>query len=243
MKLSTQYIKKHFGGVRAVNGISVDFMPGQITGVIGPNGSGKTTLMHLVTGVMPFDSGVVIIGDDTRLEKIDSADIRDLGITRTFQNVRVFEQMTVLDNILVVLTNRGLLDSLITKHQQYHEDKAQEVLELVGLWSKRDHLASSLSYGQRKLLEVARALATDATIYLFDEPFAGLFPEMIQTVSDVMVSLRNTGKTVILIEHNMFLIRKMSDMLYVFDAGELLAFGEPDYVLSLPGVREAYLGE
>lgn len=243
MKLATKSITKNFGGLQAVNKVSLEFLPKKITGVVGPNGSGKTTLMNLITGIVNFDSGLVIIGDDTKLEKIKSYDVRDFEITRTFQNVRVFEQMTVLDNILVVLTNRNPLSSLIDRHTKFHEDQAQEVLTKVNLWSKKNALASSLSYGQRKLLEIARCLVIDAQIYLFDEPFAGLFPEMIDLVSDILENLRDQGKTIILIEHNMYLMRKICDCMYVFDSGQILAQGLPDEVLSMKSVKEAYLGE
>jgi len=243
MKLSTKHITRHFGGIRAIHDVSVEFLPGTITGIVGPNGSGKTTLVHLLTGVIPIGSGAVVIGEHTNLESVEASDIRDYGVTRTFQNVRVFEQMTVLDNVLVVLTERNVFQSLFEKHTEMHTEQARAVLIQMGIWEKRDALASSLSYGQRKLLEIARALAINAEIIIFDEPFAGLFPEMIAIVQAAMEGLRNTGKTVILIEHNMFLIRQMSDSVYVFDAGQVLAHGAPAVVLARQDVKEAYLGE
>ena len=267
MPLSTQHLTKHFDGVAAVDRLSVEFKPGRVTGVIGPNGSGKSTLVNLLTGVLPFDSGVIILGEKIRLRKIKSFEAAEYGLTRTFQDVRLFEQMPVLDNVLVVLTERNLWAALFEKHSQFHLAEAEKVLRQVGLWdgstssprAKQNQLAANLSYGQRKLLEVARVLAMlgesvptaprlrgakqGAEIILFDEPFAGLFPEMIKTVAAVIKDLRARGKTVILIEHNMQLIRELSDDVVVMDEGKLLAAGAPAAVLAQPAVIEAYLGE
>lgn len=249
--LNTQKISKHFDGVYAVNKLSLSFEAGQITGIIGPNGSGKSTFINLLTGVLPIDEGEVVLGQvkNVYISKILPHDVPTYGLTRTFQDVRLFEQMPVLDNVLVVLTERGVGASLFEKHGQFHLEKAQEVLEKVGLWSKRSELAKNLSYGQRKLLEIARMLAMvhgvagDINVVFFDEPFAGLFPEMIKTVVAVMKELRAQGKAVILVEHNMDLIRELCDHVYVLDAGTLLAEGTPEVALSRKDVAEAYLGE
>lgn len=241
--LETKNISKHFDGIKAVNGLSLSFQPGTITGLIGPNGSGKSTLINLLTGFTPYDSGVIVVGETTKLSKLRPYDIADLDITRTFQDVRLFEQMTVLDNVLVVLTERNVWGALFEKHKAYHIEKAKEVLERVGQWEKRDELAANLSYGQRKLLEIARAMAMDAKVYFFDEPFAGLFPEMVKVVVSVIKELRDKGNTVILVEHNMELIRELSDYCIVMDAGKLLAEGKPEEVLARKDVVEAYLGE
>jgi branched-chain amino acid transport system ATP-binding protein len=241
--IKIQNLKKSFGGVHAVDDLSVNFEKGKITGIIGPNGSGKTTLVHLLTGVFPVDAGAIKIGRHTALTRIKTYEISTYGVTRTFQNIRLFEQMTVLDNVLVVLTERGVFKSIFERHGAYHVDQAEEVLGRVGLWEKRNDLAENLSYGQRKLLEIARALAMKSEIYLFDEPFAGLFPEMVKIVVSVLKELRVAGKTIILIEHSMDLIRELSDHVVVMDAGKLLAEGGPKEVLSRREVIEAYLGE
>jgi ABC-type branched-subunit amino acid transport system ATPase component len=192
--------------------------------------------------VCAFDSGQVVIGGQ-ELSRVRPYEIKNFGLSRTFQNVRLFEQMTVLDNILVVLTERNVWSSLFERHGVYHLDRAEAVLTRVGLWSKRDALASGLSYGQRKLLEIARVLAMDAKIILFDEPFAGLFKEMSKQVVEILLELKQAGKTIVLIEHNMELIRQLSDHLIVMDAGKLLAQGKPAEVLKRRDVIEAYLGE
>jgi len=211
--------------------------------LIGPNGSGKSTLINLLTGIIPSDSGTVIVAETTSLSRIIPYEVSSFGITRTFQEVRLFEQMTVLDNILLAFTERGMFASLFERHKKYHEEKAKEALEQVGLWFKRDELAVNLSYGQRKLVEIARAIAMNADIYFFDEPFAGLFPEMTKVVIATLKNLKSAGKTVILVEHNMDLIRELSDYCIVLDSGQLLAEGTPDEVLAKRDVIEAYLGE
>ena len=247
--LATKNLVKNFDGVHAVNKLSIAFEPARITGIIGPNGSGKSTLINTLTGMLPIDAGEVVIAGTTNVTRIHTHQVPLFGMTRTFQDVRLFEQMPVLDNILVVLTERSIWSSLFERHTKFHLEKCEEVLKKVGLWEKRNELAANLSYGQRKLLEIARVLAIvhggvgDINVIFFDEPFAGLFPEMVKTVVSVMKELREQGKAVILVEHNMELIRELSDYLYVLDAGQLLAEGKPDEVLARKDVVEAYLGE
>ncbi len=241
--LATHNLIKRFGGVHAVDHLSVSFEPGKITAVIGPNGSGKSTLINTLTGMLEMDGGEVIIAETTRLSKIAPHAIAEYGITRTFQDVRLFEQMPVIDNLLIALTERPVWSAFFENHKAFHLEEAEELLRRVGLYDKRHELAVNLSYGQRKLLEIARTLAMKADVYLYDEPYAGLFPEMVKLVSSVMKDLRAAGKTVVLIEHNMDLIRELADTVFVLDAGKLLAHGAPHDVLSRREVIEAYLGE
>ncbi len=247
--LAIHSLEKHFDGVYAVSGLTLTFTPGKVTGLIGPNGSGKSTLINLLTGIHQIDSGSIIIGKDTELKKICTHEVAGYGVTRTFQDVRLFEQMTVLDNILLVLTERSIGKSLFERKVTSHLQLAEDVLSKVGLSNKSGSLASTLSYGQRKLLEIARVLAMSSVpkskveIVFLDEPFAGLFPEMIKIVTTVIKKLKDSGKTVVLVEHNMELIRELSDYIVVLDAGKLLAEGAPQDVLSRPDVIEAYLGE
>lgn len=240
--LETKNLTKQFAGVKAVNNLSVTIEKNKITGIIGPNGSGKTTLVHLLSGWLPWTEGAIIINGET-LKQIKPQDVHTYGLTRTFQDIRLFDQMSVLDNILVVLTKKNIFSALLEKHNQLYLNKAEEVLKKVNLWDKKNHLAGSLSYGQRKLLEIARALAMDTEILLLDEPFAGLFPQMVGAVADLLKLLRTEGKTIILIEHNMPLIRELCDEVIVLDEGQLLAQGLPETILNKKEVLEAYLGE
>jgi len=242
-KLKIKNFHKHFGGVKAVNGLDLEIAEGKVTGLVGPNGSGKSTLINLITGVIQKDKGVMVISDHFKTEHIQPKDMYEYKITRTFQNVRVFEQMSVLDNLLVVLTHRNAVGALFEKKKKLYEDRALHILKKIGLEEKKDELAMNLSYGQRKLLEIGRVLAVDAEIILFDEPYAGLFPEMIKKVSEIIRELRMLGKTIILVEHNMQIIRELCDHVVVLDAGEWLAEGSPEKVLSQKNVIEAYLGE
>lgn len=241
--LAVKDITKSFGGVRAVDHIDIVFEQNAITGIIGPNGSGKSTFVNLLTGIIPFDSGMVVVSDAVAFKKIRSDEAMAYGITRTFQNVRLIQQMSVLDNVLVVLTERNVWGALFERHNKVHLDMAEDVLRRVGLWEKRNEHAANLSYGQRKLLEVARATSMNAKIYLFDEPFAGLFSEMRKTVSGILRELRGGGAAVVLIEHNMDLIRELADVCYVLDSGKVIAHGTPDHVLRQEHVIEAYLGK
>lgn len=163
-------------------------------------------------------------------------------MTRTFQQVRLFLQMPVLDNLLVVLTERGVFSALFEQHKEFHRQQAEDILKTVDLWEKRDESVENLSYGQRKLLEIGRAMAMDANIIFLDEPFAGLFPEMVDTVSTVVRKLREQGKTVVLIEHDMEIIKDLCDEVIVLDAGGKLTTGTPDTVLAKQEVKDAYLG-
>ena len=239
--LETEGVSKNFGGVQALHELSISIPRGQITCVIGPNGSGKSTLINVLSGMLPLDSGMVIV-DGVGLRTVHPHETPGLGITRTFQDVRLFNQISVWDNIMVVLTERRLLPSLLERGKAAHKQRAEQVLRDVGMWDKRTALAEDLSYGQRKLLEMARAMALDVSTYLFDEPFAGLFPQMLVRVKDIFKQLRARGKSILFITHNMDIVRELSDHLIVMDSGELLVEGDVDEVLARSEVIEAYLG-
>ena len=239
--LRTKEVSKHFGAVKAVDELSISIFREWITCIVGPNGSGKSSLINLLSGMLSLDGGMVII-DGVGLRVVKAHETPDHGITRTFQEVRLFDQISVWDNIMVALTDRRLLPSLFERASPAHKEKAQSILQSVGMWEKRDSLAMDLSYGQRKLLEIGRAMAMDVSIYLFDEPFAGLFPQMLEKVKALLKDMRERGNTIIFVSHNMDIVRELSDHLFVLDSGTLLAVGEVDEVLSRPDVIDAYLG-
>ena len=239
--IETVDVTKLFDAVRAVDELSIAIPKKGMTSVIGPNGSGKSTLINLLSGMLPLDGGTVIV-DGVGLRVVRAHETPDHGITRTFQDVRLFDQISVWDNIMVVLTERSLFGALIERVRPSHRRTARDILEAVGMWDKRDALAMNLSYGQRKLLEIGRAMAMNMQTYLLDEPFAGLFPQMLESVKDIMKLMRDEGRTILFISHNMDIVRELADHLIVLDSGKLLVEGEVDEVLSRPEVIDAYLG-
>ena len=239
--VQTMGITKQFDGVKALDEVSLTIPIFGITSIVGPNGSGKSTLVNLITGVLPYDEGIVVI-EANAFKVIHAHETPDHGITRTFQEVRLFDQMTVWDNIMVVLTNRKLLPSMIERSKSEHHEEAEEILKQVGMWEKRDSMAEDLSYGQRKLLEIGRAMALDVQVYILDEPFAGLFPHMLERVKDLLRDLRANGRTVVFISHNMDIVRELSDHIIVLESGKFLLAGEVEDILNRPEVIRAYLG-
>ena len=239
--LETRELAKHFAGVKAVDELSMTVYRKGMTSIVGPNGSGKSTLIHLLSGMLPIDGGMVVI-DGVGLKIVRAHETPDHGITRTFQEVRLFDQITVWDNIMVVLTERNVVKALLQRGRRSRAEKAESILRAVGMWEKRDSLALDLSYGQRKLLEIGRAMALDVDIFLLDEPFAGLFPQMLERVKDIMKQLREEGRTIVLVSHNMDTVRELSDRIIVLDSGSLLADGDVTEVLSRSEVIDAYLG-
>ena len=239
--LETVDISKHFGAVRAVDELTVSIPKKGMTSIVGPNGSGKSTLINLLTGTLPLDGGMVII-EGAVLKEVKAHENPVHGITRTFQEVRLFDQMTVWNNVMVVLTKRRLFPALFERTKPAYREKTAAVLEDVGLWEKRNDLAMNLSYGQRKLLGIGRAMAMGVRTMMFDEPFAGLFPQMLEKMKGLMNQMREDGNTIILISHNMDIVRELPDHLIVLDGGRLLAQGDVHEVLGRPEVIEAYLG-
>ena len=239
-------ITKQFDGVKALDDVSLTIPIFGMTSIVGPNGSGKSTLVNLLTGVLPYDEGVVMI-ETNAFKVIHAHETPDHGITRTFQEVRLFDQMTVWDNMMVVLTNRKLFPSMLERSKsgrgwRARRQKAERILKQVGMWEKRDSMAGELSYGQRKLLEIGRAIALEVQVYILDEPFAGLFPQMLEQVKDILRDMRASGRTVVFISHNMDIVRELSDHIIVLEGGNFLLSGEVEDILSRPEVIRAYLG-
>jgi len=235
-------LRKRFGRTNAVDNFSADILNNTIVGFVGPNGSGKTTVINLLTGMVTIDQGKIYIDGIEVLNKNILIDNYSFGISRTYQATRVFNQMSVLENVLIALNKRNVLNSLLETKNFFNSNKIEQILRKVRLWEKRDALAGELSYGQRKLLEFARVLAIDTKICIFDEPFAGLFPDMRLTVSELIIDLKANGKTVILIEHDMNQIVKLADHVLVMSAGKLIARGNPSKILARNDVLDVYLG-
>lgn len=247
--LEISRLSKAFGGLIALMDLSFTLMPGQIKAIIGPNGAGKTTLFNVITGIFPPTEGSIRFkGRSINRDKPHL--IAQKGISRTFQTVELFGNMTVLENVMVgrhVRTKMGLLRSGlrlpgVKKEEEVIVETAQEKLNLVGLAHKADKGASGLPVGEQKLLEVARALATDPELILLDEPAGGLNQTEILGMVEIIRKIRDGGITVLLVEHHMDLVMGISDEITVLNYGEKIAEGTPDEIKNDQKVIDAYLG-
>jgi branched-chain amino acid transport system permease protein len=249
--LEIQGLRKSFGGIRAVAGLDLTVMPGSIVAVIGPNGSGKTTFFNLVTGLTRPDAGRVMFAGEN-VTRLAPHVIVERGIARTFQNLRLFANMTVTDNVLVgthARTSTGALGAVIRSPGVRHEEEAARtraagVLRLFGnrLLPRAAHLARTLSYANRRRLEIARALVSEPTLLLLDEPTAGMNPTETLELTDQIRSLREAGITILLIEHKLGVVNEIADHVVVLDHGEKIAEGRPEEVHRNEEVLRAYLG-
>lgn len=249
MVLEIKNICKNFGGVNALTDVSIKINEGEIYGLIGPNGAGKTTMFNIITSMFPPTSGEISFLGKT-ITGIKSHKITNQGICRTFQNIRLFSQMTTLENVLVGAHSRskaGVLGGVFRPKSQRQEeqklyDKAVELLDLVGLSEFHDVISENLSYGQQRRLEIARALASDPKLLLLDEPAAGMNETETASLFDLIKKVQAMGITVLLIEHDMPLVMKLCDRITVLNFGKLLAEGTPEEIQNNPAVIEAYLG-
>jgi ABC-type branched-subunit amino acid transport system ATPase component len=235
--LEVSDIRKSFGGLQALSGCSFAVEEGTVTGLIGPNGSGKTTMFNVITGYERADSGVVRIGG-REVTGSSPGQICSLGLGRTFQLTRVFARLTLLENIQV--GSRGVPRS--KRKELYSPERCRELLDFVGLTRLANEHAGSLSYGQRKLVELATVLAQEPRIILLDEPAGGINPTLIGQMADRIRELNQRGVTFLVVEHNMEFVMGICDAVAVMERGSVIAFGEPEQVRSDPRVLDAYLG-
>ena len=249
--LETKKLGIDFGGLTAVNNLSMYIGENEIVGLIGPNGAGKTTVFNLLTKVYEPTRGEIILNNQNT-SKLDTVDINKAGIARTFQNIRLFNELTVLDNILVGMHNHisyTTLDSIFRVAKFYKEEKqvnekAVELLKIFNLDKFAESKAGSLPYGAQRKLEIARALATNPKLLLLDEPAAGMNPQETDELMNTIKFVREKFNiSILLIEHDMSLVMNICERIYVLNFGMLLAHGNPKQIKSNPEVIKAYLGE
>lgn len=247
--LEVEDLTLRFGGLTALDGVSFDIKQGEILGLIGPNGAGKTTCFNAITGVYKPTSGNIRFEGASLIGK-KRFQITQLGIARTFQNIRLFPTMTALENVLVGADARhktGIISALfrLPRHRREEEEghaEAMELLRFMGIGKKADELAANLSYGDQRRLEIARAMATKPKLICLDEPAAGFNPQEKVVLMDLIRKVRDRGFTVLLIEHDMRLVMGVTDRIVVLEFGKLIAEGTPAEIRDNPAVIAAYLG-
>lgn len=239
--LKIEKVKKSFGGVHALAKCSLEMEKGKITAIIGPNGSGKTTLFNTISNIEHVDAGKIIL-ENHNISKTKDFEIAKAGISRTFQQVRLFRNLTIKDHIEIAKSedDEKLLRNLIRIENE--ETDIKKTLEIVGLDKPINTYASDLSYGQRKLLDLAIAIAKPHKILMLDEPVAGVNPQLRQKIKSIIKKLQEKGETIILIEHDMNFVMDLANKIYVMDAGKIIAKGTPTQIQKNKKVLEAYLG-
>ncbi|HCY84483.1 MAG TPA: ABC transporter ATP-binding protein [Desulfobacteraceae bacterium] len=254
--LNVKNLTMNFGGLKALDDVNISVEKGQIAALIGPNGAGKTTFFNCITGIYDPTKGYVEITPPgkrpERIKGLKPNHVTEKGMSRTFQNIRLFHGMTVLENVMIgrhCRLNSGILSAMLRPGSQREEEKkvvsdSYEILEKIGLEKYVNEMAVNLPYGAQRRLEIARALATNPFILLLDEPAAGMNPQETKDLDDLIIWLRdNEDLTILLIEHDMKLVMSLSDRIHVVDYGKKIAEGTPEEVKNNPDVIKAYLGD
>ncbi len=248
--LKVNNIGKRFGGLQAVKDVSFNVRPGMIKAVIGPNGAGKTTLFNLISGFLPPDTGTITF-KDSAIHGKEPHQIAGLGLSRTFQHIRLFSHMTALENVMVgrhLKGRAGFIAGMLglpgtRREDQEVRDRALEIMDLLGIGTFAGTEATSLSYGQQRIVELARALSSEPAMLLLDEPAAGLNMRETADMAKLIVKIRDRGVTVLIVEHDMSLVMNISDEIVVLSYGEKIADDVPLAVQKSPHVIRVYLGE
>ncbi len=247
--LSVKGIEKSFGGIKAVDASFLEVKEGGTVGVIGPNGVGKTTLFNIISGFDKPDNGAIVFNGEN-IEGKMSSEIARLGLVRTFQLSKALTKLTVVENMMLApqvqqgerIWNVWLRPREVKRQEDENRERARTLLEIFGLLSMKDEYAGALSGGQKRLLEIARALMAEPKMLLLDEPFSGVNPTLTKKILKYMTELRDEGMTFLVIEHDMHIIMQLSDFIYVLNKGEVIASGEPEEVRNNERVLDAYLG-
>lgn len=247
--LGCRGLSKSFDGVQAVCGVSLDFSPGEVAALIGPNGAGKTTLFHLFTGALEPDEGIVSLGDQ-RINRLPDWRIARFGLGRLFQDVRVHRELTVLENVMLGFKDQkgeNLVRALLTPRRVAAQEdalstRAHSWLEKVGLEDERARKAGELSFGKQKLLGIARMLAGEATVLLFDEPTSGVHTLVVDRLMELLAYMAREGRTIVFIEHDMTVVANLAHVAHFMDRGEVISSGAPDILLRDPDLRDRFLG-
>jgi branched-chain amino acid transport system ATP-binding protein len=254
--LEAKQLSMNFGGIKALDRVNFNVLPGEITALIGPNGAGKTTFFNCITGIYAPTEGEIFItppgGTRHKINGLRIHKVTERGVARTFQNIRLFPDMTVLENVMIgrhCRTHAGILGAILRDNSTRDEENAiaarsYEILEKIGISEHVNLLARNLPYGIQRRLEIARAIATDPFLLLLDEPAAGMNPQETKELEALIMRIRDEGKiSILLIEHDMRLVMSLSDRVHVMDYGEMIARGTPQEIRENPSVIKAYLGE